>query len=46
MNREEALDILRMHKPTLAEQFGVTELALFGSFARDDATETVTAPLQ
>ena len=39
MNREEVLDILRTHKPTLAERFGVTDLALFGSFARDEATE-------
>ena len=39
MNREEALDILRTHKPTLAERFGVTELALFGSYAQDTATD-------
>ena len=39
MNREEVLDILRTHKPTLVERFGVTELALFGSFARDQATD-------
>ena len=39
MNRGEVLDILRTHKPTLAERFGVTELALFGSFARDEATD-------
>ena len=39
MNREEVLDLLRSHKPVLAEQFGVTELALFGSFARDEATD-------
>ena len=39
MNREEVLDILRMHKPTLADRFGVTALALFGSFARDEATD-------
>ena len=39
MNRKEVLDILRRHKPTLAERFGVTELALFGSFARNQATE-------
>ena len=39
MNRAEVLDILRTHKPTLAERFGVTELALFGSFARDEATD-------
>ena len=39
MNRTEVLDILRTHKPMLAERFGVTELALFGSFARDEATD-------
>ena len=39
MNREVVLDILRTHKPTLAERFGVMELALFGSFARDEATD-------
>lgn len=39
MNRDEVLDILRAHKPNLVERFGVMELALFGSFARDQATE-------
>ena len=39
MNRNEVLDVLRTHKPMLAERFGVTELALFGSFARDEATD-------
>ena len=39
MNRREILDVLRTHKPTLAQRFGVTELALFGSFARDEATD-------
>lgn len=38
MNRDKVLDILRTHRPILAERFGVTELALFGSFARDEAT--------
>ena len=40
MNRDEALDLLRAHKPALAERFGVTSLALFGSFARDQAKDT------
>ena len=40
MNRDEALDLLRTHKPVLAERFGVTSLALFGSFARGQATDT------
>ena len=39
MNRDEVLDMLRTHKPTLVERFGVNELALFGSFARDQATD-------
>ena len=39
MTRDEVLDILRTHKPMLAERFGVTEIALFGSFARDEATD-------
>ena len=38
MNRDEVLNILRTHKTTLAERFGVVELALFGSFARDQST--------
>lgn len=39
MNRDEVLDVLREHKAPLAQRFGVTELALFGSFARDQATD-------
>ena len=39
MNRDEAMSLLQAHKPVLAERFGVTELALFGSFARDQATD-------
>ena len=39
MNRDEVLDVLREHKATLAQRFGVSELALFGSFARDQATD-------
>lgn len=39
MNRDEVLNLLRTHKPTLAERFGVAELAIFGSFARDEAAE-------
>ena len=37
ISRDEALAILREHKPVLAERFGVVELALFGSTARDEA---------
>ena len=39
MNRDELLDLLRTHKAILARCFGVTELALYGSFARDQGTE-------
>ena len=39
MNRDEVLDVLRTHKATLAERFGVVDLALFGSIVRDQATD-------
>lgn len=39
MNRAELLKRLREHKTTLVQNFGVTELALFGSFARDQAAD-------
>ena len=39
MKRDEVLELLRAHKGILAERFGVAELALFGSFARDEAAE-------
>ena len=39
MNRDEVLELLRTHKPVLAQRFGVTGLALYGSFARDQATD-------
>lgn len=39
MKRELALNLLRTMKPALMQQFGVTQLALFGSIARDEATE-------
>ena len=35
MNRDEVLNLLRAHKGTLARRFGVTDIALFGSFARN-----------
>lgn len=37
MKRAAALEILTKSKPTLAQRFGVTRLALFGSTARDVA---------
>ncbi|MCE2464201.1 MAG: nucleotidyltransferase family protein [Dehalococcoidia bacterium] len=39
MNRDEVLNTLKAHKPTLGERFGITGLALFGSFARDQAND-------
>lgn len=39
MNREDLLSVLREHKSTLTERFGVVGLALFGSYARDQAAE-------
>ena len=37
MARDEVLTRLRAHKATLSQRFGIAELALFGSFARDQA---------
>ena len=37
MNRARALELLAQSKPTLAARYGVTQLALFGSTARDSA---------
>lgn len=39
MNRDQVLSLLRTHKPTLAARFGVLELGLFGSFARDQGSD-------
>lgn len=39
MTGDDVLALLRTHKPLLAERFGVDNLSLFGSFARDQATE-------
>ena len=38
MNRQQALELLRGSKLQLQARFGVTRLALFGSTARDTAT--------
>ena len=38
MSRDEILAQLRAHKPELVRRFGIVDLALFGSFARDRAT--------
>ena len=37
MDRSHTLALLSEHKPVLAERFGVTRLALFGSVARGTA---------
>lgn len=39
MNRQTAVQLLSQHKAYLVSQFGVSSLALFGSTARDRATE-------
>lgn len=39
MNRDEVLKVLRAHKPILAQRFGVSNLALFGSVARNEMSE-------
>ena len=36
----ETLELLRAHKPELEKRFGVADLALFGSAARDEALST------
>lgn len=40
MQRDEVLQILREHKPELATKYGVTRLGIFGSVARDEATQS------
>ena len=40
MNRQRALELLARGKPELQARFGVIQLALFGSTARDEATST------
>ena len=37
MNRQEVLRLLEAHKAELSQRFGVTDMALFGSTARDTA---------
>ncbi|MDP2810678.1 MAG: nucleotidyltransferase family protein [Rhodocyclaceae bacterium] len=37
MKRSDAIDLLAQSKPILADRYGVTLLALFGSTARDSA---------
>jgi len=37
LKRSDAIDLLTQSKPILADRYGVTHLALFGSTARDSA---------
>ncbi|MDP2694326.1 MAG: nucleotidyltransferase family protein [Gallionella sp.] len=37
MRKDEAIKLLSQHKPELIRRFGITDLALFGSTARDEA---------
>jgi uncharacterized protein len=39
MNSAKTLQLLRDHMPTLAREYGVTSLALFGSMSRNEARE-------
>jgi predicted nucleotidyltransferase len=39
LTRDDILTFLRDNKERFAEQYGVTRLGLFGSFARNEATE-------
>ncbi len=39
MRRDEVLMLLAKHKPELIRLFGITDLALFGSIARDEARD-------
>jgi predicted nucleotidyltransferase len=38
MTRDEALTILRREKPRLTERYGIKQIGLFGSVARDEAS--------
>ncbi len=40
MKKQQAIQSLKESKPLLSQRFGVNRLALFGSTARDTATET------
>ena len=39
LSRDDVVRILRGQREVLKERFGVTEVYLFGSFARDEATD-------
>jgi predicted nucleotidyltransferase len=39
VGREDILTLLRNYKQAYADQYGILELGVFGSFARNEATE-------
>lgn len=39
LSKNDVVEILRREKPYIAQVYGVTRIGLFGSFARDNATE-------
>lgn len=39
MTRDEILDFLKTHREALRREYGVQDIALFGSYARGNATE-------
>ena len=41
MKKQKAIELLAKNKVLLQEKYGVTKIALFGSTARDTATQTV-----
>jgi len=40
MKKSQVIQALAEHKPTLVKRYGITRLALFGSTARDCATDS------
>ena len=40
MNRQQVITLFAQSRPELSTRFGVTRLSLFGSMARDEATES------
>ncbi len=39
MTRSQALELIKLHKPHLASAYGVEDIAVFGSVAREEANE-------
>lgn len=39
MRKQDAMRLLAQHKPELIRRFGITDIALFGSTARDEAQD-------